>query len=293
MDGKVSEARPEKKLILALICLLAVLTPDAAAAQDASGTSPTAPPPPPPARSAPHPPAAPGAAQPTPTPAPTARASSKTPLPRTSLQQDYYELVTWCRNLGLDDAGSRKDLQNRLAQHYNVKLPLEAVRGRRTVIVKSARESQYYTQTDVNEKYVVLRGGVDIEVRDEQNGSVQEVKADNVTYNQTRHTISAEGNVSYTLVKGKETQNYTGSRSPSTSIVGGRLLQRRDHKGDHPVRPEAHVHVFPDRQFTALENNTIIMQDGGFTTSPVMFLADQGGICPDLAAQRVGSRNAV
>ena len=179
----------------------------------------------------------------------------------------YYELVTWCHNLGLDDAGSRKDLQNRLADHYKVTLPLEAIRGKRTVTVRSARESQYFTQTDVNEKYVILRGGVDIEVRDEQNGSVQEIKADNVTYNQTRHTISAEGNVSYTLTNGKETQNYTGTRfsfdlDTSEGVFYDGATTKEVTQSDTKL-----TYTFAGTTISRLENNTVIMQDGSFTTS--------------------------
>jgi hypothetical protein len=179
----------------------------------------------------------------------------------------YYELVTWCRNLGLDDSGSRKDLQNRLADHYKVKLPLEAIRGKRVVTVKSARESTYYTLPDVNEKYVVLRGGVDIEVQDEEKGSVQEIKAESVTYNQTRHTISAEGDVSYTISKGKELQNYTGTRfsfdldSSEGVFYDGSTTKEVTQTG------QKLTYYFEGTTISRLSNNTVIMQDGSFTTS--------------------------
>ncbi|MFI5368110.1 MAG: hypothetical protein ACHQ1F_03765 [Spirochaetia bacterium] len=107
--------------------------------------------------------------------------------------QSYYELVAWCQELGLSDTGSRSDLQTRLAQHFKVSLPSGEAAAKRTVTVRSARESEYFTVPDVDEKYVLLRGDVIIEVRDETNATLQVIKAATVTYNQTRKTVSAEG----------------------------------------------------------------------------------------------------
>ncbi len=175
--------------------------------------------------------------------------------------------MAWCRNLGLDDSGSRKDLQNRLAEHYKVKLPLEAIRGKRVVTVKSARESQYFTLSDVNEKYVVLRGDVVIEIRDETQGSVQEVKADSVTYNQTRHTMSAQGDVSYTITKDKEKQNYTGTSfsfdlDSSEGVFYDGSTTKEVTQADQKL-----TYTFEGTTISRLSNNTVILQDGSFTTS--------------------------
>ncbi|HUI69863.1 MAG TPA: hypothetical protein VL354_05035 [Spirochaetia bacterium] len=179
----------------------------------------------------------------------------------------YYELVSWCRRLGLDDSGSRKDLQNRLADHYKVTLPLEAIRGKRVITVKSARESQYFTLADVNEKYVVLRGGVVIEIRDENHASVEEIKADSVTYNQTRHTMTAQGDVSYTITKAKETQNYTGKSfsvdlDSSEGVFYDGTTTKETTQGDTKL-----TYTFEGKTISRLSNNTVILKDGSFTTS--------------------------
>ena len=175
--------------------------------------------------------------------------------------------MSWCDRLGLDDSGSRKDLQARLADHYKVKLPLEAIKGQRVISVKSARESQYYTLPEVNEKYVVLRGGVDIEIRDQTHGSVEEVKADNVTYNQTRHTMSAQGDVSYTITKGQETQNYTGKSfsfdlDSSEGVFYDGTTTKDTTQGDTKL-----TYTFAGTTISRLSNNTVILKDGSFTTS--------------------------
>ena len=258
-------------LALLLIILPVIASAQAGGAQGSAGG--TAPPPAPAAAadaSAQTPNAASSeqpASKPAPSPPPTAESLQADTLGADIASASYYELVSWCRRLGLDDAGSRKDLQARLAQHYKVKLPLEAVPGKRVVTVKSARESQYFTLSDQNEKYVVLRGGVDIEIRDESQGSVQEVKADSVTYNQTRHTMSAQGNVSYMITKAKETQNYTGTSfsfdlDSSEGVFYDGTTTKEVTQADQKL-----TYTFAGTTISRLSNNTVIMQDGSFTTS--------------------------
>ncbi|HVP18319.1 MAG TPA: hypothetical protein VMU36_04930, partial [Spirochaetia bacterium] len=258
---------------VACLALLLVAFSDIAFAQATGGAgSAPAPAPSPAPPPAPVRPPGPAASQSAPSPAEPAPAPTPEGLLSGTLGDDiasasYYELVSWCRRLRLDDSGSRKDLQNRLADHYKVKLPLEAIKGKRIVTVKSAKESLYYTLPDVNEKYVVLRGGVDIEVRDTDRGSVQEIKADSVTYNQTRHTISADGDVSYTISKGKESQNYTGSRfsfdlDSSEGVFYDGATTKEVTQADQKL-----TYYFQGTTISRLSNNTVIMQNGSFTTS--------------------------
>ncbi|HET6449778.1 MAG TPA: hypothetical protein VFI08_00650, partial [Spirochaetia bacterium] len=142
--------------------------------------------------------------------APTAQAMVADTTARDISTASYYELVTWCRQLGLDDSGSRSDLQNRLASHYKVTLPAVPAPGRRSVTVRSARQSEYFTQADTGEKYVILRGDVVVEVKDNKDGTLQSIKAASLTFNQTRRTMSAVGDVTYTLTRGGQTDTFTG-----------------------------------------------------------------------------------
>ncbi len=122
----------------------------------------------------------------------------------------YYELYTWCEQLGLDTSGSRKELQARLAGFYKVTLPEPAAPGRRSITVRSARQSEYYTQKETGEKYVVLRGDVVVEVKDTKDDTLQVIKAASLTFNQTRRTMSAVGDVTYSLTRGGQTDTFTG-----------------------------------------------------------------------------------
>ncbi len=247
-------------LLIALLIALAPAPAQAADAPPAPGQTPS------PSGEAASP--AP-AAQPSAQPAgpPTAESLTTSTLGSDIATASYYELVSWCDNLGIDDSGSRKELQARLAAYYKVTLPPEAAKGKRSVTVRSARESEYFTVTDVNEKYVILRGDVVIEVRDTDKGSVQEIKAQSVTYNQTRHTISAEGNVSYTLTKGTDKQNYTGERfSFDLDTAEGVFYEGSTTKVVTQQGTQL-TYTFKGKTLSRLENNTVILQDGSFTSS--------------------------
>jgi lipopolysaccharide assembly outer membrane protein LptD (OstA) len=179
----------------------------------------------------------------------------------------YYELVAWCQQLGLDDAGSRHDLQQRLANHFAVSLPAVTAAPKRTITVRGARESEYYTQSDVNEKYVLLRGDVNIEVRDEKDGTLQAIKADTVTYNQTRGKVSAQGGVSYSLTRGGQTDTFTGQSldfdlESSEAVFYDGSTRRAIKRAGTDV-----PYSFKGQTITRFSNDTVILQNGSFTSS--------------------------
>lgn len=202
-----------------------------------------------------------------PAPAPTAEDLVLSSLGQDIATASYYELVAWCQELGLDDAGSRSDLQTRLAQHFKVPLPAVQAAAKRTVTVRSARESEYYTLPDVGEKYVILRGDVVLEVRDETNATVQVIKAATVTYNQTRKTVSAEGHVTYALTRGGNTDTFTGQRlsfdlDSSEAVFYDGRTSRIIKKGGKDI-----PYTFKGKTISRMPNDTVILQEGSFTSS--------------------------
>ena len=179
----------------------------------------------------------------------------------------FYELVTWCDQLGLDDSGARKDLQARLAAHYKVTLPEAAAPGKRIVTVRSARQSEYFTQKDSGEKYVLLRGDVVVEVRDSKDDTLQVIKAASLTFNQTRRTMSAVGGVTYTLTRAGQTDTFTGESldfdlDSSEAIFYGGSTRRVIKRNGAEV-----PYTFNGETITRVSNDTVILQKGGFTSS--------------------------
>jgi hypothetical protein len=252
---------------LLLIAPLLLATAPAASAQDAGPPAPapdaSVPPGPAPAPST----AAEAASTPA-APAPTAQGMVADSLAQDISTASYYELVTWCDQLGLDNSGSRKDLQARLARYYKVTLPEAPAPGRRSVTVRSARQSEYFTEKETGEKYVLLRGDVVVEVKDLKDGTLQVIKAASLTFNQTRRTMSAVGDVTYTLTRGGQTDTFTGQSldfdldSSEAVFYDGstRRVIKRTTGGDVP-------YTFAGETITRVSNDTVILQKGALTTS--------------------------
>ncbi|HEY9593762.1 MAG TPA: hypothetical protein VHE79_04750, partial [Spirochaetia bacterium] len=200
-------------------------------------------------------------------PAPSAQDLVTGSLASDIATSSYYALVDWCDQLGLDDTGSRADLQKRIAAHYKVTLPEPAPEGKRTVTVRSARQTEYYTATEVDEKYVILRGDVEIEVKDAGDGTVQSIKAASVTYNQTRRTISAEGGVTYALTRGGQTDVFTGESlafnlDTSEAVFYEGRTTRTVKKSDSDL-----TYTFSGHTMTRMSNDTVTLEDGILTSS--------------------------
>jgi hypothetical protein len=216
-----------------------------------------------PAAAAPAPaaPAAPGK------PAPTAEELLSGTVARDIDSASYYELVIWCQQLGLDDSGSRKDLQVRLARHFSVTLPDAPAPGKRSVTVRSARESEYFTQSETGDKYVLLRGDVVVQIKEMSDGSTQEIKAASLTFNQTRRTMSAVGAVTYTLTRGSQTDVFTGQSvdfnlDSSEAVFYDGSTRRTIKSAGGDV-----LYTFAGETITRESSDTIILKKGAFTSS--------------------------
>ncbi len=243
-------------MIAALLALLFLLSAGTAGAQQAAQS---------PAPAAAATPAAPAAPPVAPKTSDELLSSS---LPQDIATASYYELVAWCLQLGLDDAGARPDLQARLAAHFGMALPPSAPKaGVKTVTIKSARESAYRTDDASKEKYLELRGDVVLEIKDTGNDSTQVINAASITYNQTRRTVSAVGNVTYTLTHGGQTDTFTGDSlafdldSSQAVFYDGKTSRVMNRSGkDVP-------YTFEGRTITRLTNDTVILEKGIITTS--------------------------
>jgi hypothetical protein len=257
-----------QRLCATLALLLAPLT--ALVAQQPEGSPPATgaagPAQAPPAAAGDAPATSPASAVPT-TPR-TAEELLASTLPADIATASYYELVAWCLQLRLDDTGSRPDLQARLAAHFGVTLPTPSAPSvGKTVSITSARESAYRTDAASGEKYLELRGDVDLVVTDAAGGSRQEITAAAITFNQTRRTVSAVGAVTYTLTSGGQTDTFTGQSlafdldSSEAVFYDGATTRTVSRSGKQVP------YTFRGSTITRLTNDTVIMQDGSITTS--------------------------
>lgn len=106
------------------------------------------------------------------------------------------ELAEWCRRLGLSDGGTKDELAARLRTHYG--LPSGTVlrpEGERSIVIESARSTEYFTLEALNEEYARLQGDVVVSLK--EGDTVHRLKARVLMFNRTRNILSASGGVEY------------------------------------------------------------------------------------------------
>ncbi|MCX7038390.1 MAG: hypothetical protein NT005_04565 [Spirochaetes bacterium] len=249
-----------------LLAAFLLLLPSAARAQDAAA----------PAEAAPIESQAPESQAPESPAQPDAEAShaaevSSAQLASSTLAEDiatagYYELVAWCRELGIDDAGGRAELQQKVALALKVELPAKPAVGKKSISVRSARESEYFTLTEIGEKYVTLTGDVVVEVRDESSGALHAISASRILYNQTLGIVTAEGAVSYTLTRGGKTELFEGEslsfdlETSEAVFYNGQSSKTANRAGTDLT------YFFRGETISRLANDTVVLSSGSFTS---------------------------
>ncbi len=178
----------------------------------------------------------------------------------------YYELIAWCRSLGLAETGSRRELQERLRDHYHLPVPEAPAGAGRTVTIRSARSAEYFTIEQADESYLVLSGDVVVELRDAEAGATHTIRAGRLTYNQARRTLAAGGGVVYTLEEGGRVETFEG-RSLSLDLdtweaafTDGRTSKTQS-RGDREL-----TFSFEGSSITRLAGDRVLLEDGTFTS---------------------------
>ncbi|MDC7241660.1 MAG: hypothetical protein PQJ50_14995, partial [Spirochaetales bacterium] len=115
----------------------------------------------------------------------------------------YYELVAWCRSLGLSESGDAAALRSSLYQFYSLTPAAEKRSSSRVsvITVRSAYNTDYFTVEENDQQMIVLKGNVVVEM-EEGGGSARRhiIEAEELIFNQAEQLITARGNLKYTLV---------------------------------------------------------------------------------------------
>ncbi len=178
----------------------------------------------------------------------------------------FYELTAWCRSLGLAESGSRRELQERLRNHYGLPASGEPAAPGRTVTVRSARSAEYFTVEQADENYLVLSGDVVVELRDAEAGATHTIRAGRLTYNQARRTLAAGGGVQYTLEEGGRTETFEGRSLTldldtwEAAFIDGRTSKTQS-RGDAKI-----TFTFEGASITRLSGDQVVLEEGAFTS---------------------------
>lgn len=178
----------------------------------------------------------------------------------------YYELVAWCRGLGLAESGSRRELQERLRGHYGLPAPPTPVAAGRTVSVRSARTAEYFTIEQADESYLVLSGDVVVELRDAEAGATHTIRAGRLTFNQARRTLVASGGVVYTLAEGDRVETFEG-RSLALDLDTWEAVFTDGRTSKTQARGEQQLtFTFEGEAITRLSGDRVLLEGGTFTS---------------------------
>ncbi|MCK5736065.1 MAG: LPS-assembly protein LptD, partial [Spirochaetaceae bacterium] len=117
----------------------------------------------------------------------------------------------------LSDTGDDNSLKQRLRSYYGIEnsgadSDVTASGGTR-IVIESARRSEYFNVTldsNVSESIIRLSGEVLITVSEPDRDRVHRVEADTVIFNQEVNTISALGNIRYTVDTGGREEHFSG-----------------------------------------------------------------------------------
>ena len=211
-------------------------------------------------------------------PEPPVAASAASPaaqrLIRDTLADDiagagYDELQAEARRLGLDDSGSRGELQARLRRYY----ALPAVtrppsRPAQAVEVRQAAHAEYRSDAATGGSSLVLRGDVELVVRDAEADAEHVIRADEVIYQHDAELLSARGGVEYVVTHGDGEPQTVGAASLAFDLatskavfVSGFTRQQRDGVAG-PV-----TFFFGGDTITRLADATIVLDGARFTSS--------------------------
>jgi hypothetical protein len=177
------------------------------------------------------------------------------------------ELASWCRTLGLGEGGSKEDLANRLRDYFNLKHLQEEKQDeettpskRKTIIIESARSTEYFTLEAVDEEYARLRGDVLVTLKDGE--AVHRIQAWEILYNRTRNVMSASGGVEYIKEEGDTRETYRGESitvnlDDWSSIFMDSVSERSLTSGDTVYRFSGTLITRNNEEVTILTNSEI------------------------------------
>jgi hypothetical protein len=178
----------------------------------------------------------------------------------------YYELLAWCRELGLDDSGTRQALVDRLRKHYGVE-PSAAkpeTAARRVLTISSARSTEYFKVQEIDEDYILLTGDVVVELK--EGDAIHRIRAQKVLLNQTANLLTAEGDIDYTFQKGERQDRFHGQKITFDVESWEGVFFSGGMEGDRDVGNKKVHFYFNADSIAKLERNTVVMEQGTITS---------------------------
>lgn len=123
----------------------------------------------------------------------------------------YFELIAWCKRLGLPEKGTKEDLADRLYDYYELTdEEREEEKKGKEITITSAKTTEYFTVEQIEEDYIVVKGDVVIEISDDEENKQHKISAREIYFNQNTNILTAEGDVVYTLIEDGREETFFG-----------------------------------------------------------------------------------
>lgn len=184
----------------------------------------------------------------------------------------YYELVAWCRRLGLPTAGTKSDLQERLRAHYKVTPAAAAAAGEkagtvRTITIESADSTRYFTVEKINQKYIRLTGRVELRMYDPKTGDTHTIRADTILFNEAQKSITASGHVEYDLTGKGKTESFRGESLTFDVDTWAGIFFSGTSQSQKQINNNAITFYFSGKEIRRSSKDVVTMNDGTITTT--------------------------
>ncbi len=182
----------------------------------------------------------------------------------------YYELLAWVRSLNLPDQGNIDVLRNQLYTFYEITRSRKASPAGSLIIIKSAKDTDYFTIEEKDHQMIRLKGNVLVEMEEGDSNRKHIISADELIFNQTEKTITAQGNLEYKMISGDyEDLFYGDSLTFSISSWNGVIFKGSSHRKEVVEGVERTFYFNGELIRKSGKGGVFILEDGSVQTQDV------------------------
>ncbi|MBT3273562.1 MAG: hypothetical protein HN368_10420 [Spirochaetales bacterium] len=181
----------------------------------------------------------------------------------------YFELTAWCEQLGLSARGGRSELQSRIESFYGISgtSEPESENSGNGITIESADRTKYFDEEIKNEQYLQLLGNVVLVMDDGDANTIHQIVADRIIYNESLNSITASGNLTYTLTQPEKAETFTGdSLTINLDDWRGIFIQGTS-TAKRSVQEQELTFYYTGKTIYRLADDTVILNGGTITSS--------------------------
>jgi len=186
------------------------------------------------------------------------------------------ELEAWCLVLNLSNTGDDEALRQKLRAYYGLEIsggsPDVKASGGTRIVIESAGRSEYFNvslDSENTESIIRLSGEVVITVNEPDRDRTHRVEADSVIFNQSRNTISAIGNIHYTVDTGGREEHFTGDSLTFEVSNWTGVIFRGTSQREQSIEDETVDFFFRGESIKRSGPDILVLSDGVITSHNV------------------------